>query len=499
MKGGKLIMSLPYDKQEFPPKQWQGIYYKYAEWSAWYASNTEQLINVYSDHMCMPYTPENKFNMNTIKRDIETYLHVPIASDISATSANLLFGEQPVIRISEAQEKNASASAKATQERLDYLLNKGEVYNKLIESAESASALGGVFLKPNWDTDFIDIPIIDIVQVDNALPYFRWGLLESVLFHKTILEDKNKIFRLCEYHEKGKYYNALYVGSEDNFGKRISLQYLPQTAELEDEVKTGINDIMVRYIPNIKPNRMIRGSGLGNSDYQGNEGLFDSIDQVYTSWIKEIKLGQARIIVPEQWLERTNGEFNFNVNKEIFTALDIDPLSAKGQGINQVQFDLRVDEHKTTVEQLIMQAVSDAGYSPQTFGININGANESGTALNIRERKSSITRGKKQIFFRQALQDILQMLLIIDKAIFKTPGIEPLTPSVEFQDSLEFNLEQTSTTIEMLNRAQAISTKTKVQMAHPNWSAEEIETEVLAILQETGIPSASMDIDSIPG
>ena len=491
-------MSLPHDGMNFPPKKWEHIYYKYAEWSAWYGSNIEQLINVYSDHMCQPYSPENKFNINTIKREIETYLHVPVASDISATSANLLFGEQPIIRISEAQEKNASASAKATQERLDYLLNKGEVYNKLIESAESASALGGVFLKPNWDTDFLDIPIIDIVQADNAIPYFKWGFLYEVLFHKVIKQIDNVVFRLCEYHEKGVYYNALYKGTEDNFGKRMPLTYLPETELLQDEVRTGINDIMVRYIPNIKPNRMIRGSGLGNSDYQGNEGLFDSIDQVYTSWIKEIKLGQARIIVPEQWLERTNGKFTFNAQQEIFTALDIDPLSAKGQGINQVQFDLRVDEHKTTVEQLVMQAVTDAGYSPQTFGLNIAGNAESGTALNIRERKSSITRGKKQIFFRQAIQDILQMLLMIDKAVFKTPGIDPnLTPSVEFQDSLEFNLDQTSATIEMLNRAQAISVKTKVQMAHPNWSAEEIDMEVFAINQETGIPSAGVNIDSM--
>jgi A118 family predicted phage portal protein len=272
---------------------------------------------------------------------------------------------------------------------------------------------------------------------------------------------------------------------------------LHQTENLQPEVKTGINDIMVRYIPNIKPNRMLRGSGLGNSDYQGNEGLFDSIDQVYTSWIKEIKLGQARIIVPEQWLERTNGKFSFNADREIFTALDIDPLSAKGQGINQVQFTLRVNEHKTTVEQLVMQAVTDAGYSPQSFGLNIAGNTESGTALNIRERKSSITRGKKQIFFRQAIQDIVQMLLIIDKAVFKTPGLEPFIPVVEFQDSLEFNIDQTCTTIETLNRAVAISTKVKVQMAHPQWSQDQINEEVDTILKESGNPIASVNIDNM--
>lgn len=488
-------MPLPIVNTEWPPKKWKIIYNKYAEWSAWYSSDLTALVNLYTDHFSRPYIPENQFDLGKLKQEIETYLHVPVASDISQTSANLLFSEQPLIRIPEAQERNPSSSAKATSDRLETILEQGQFYSKIVEAAESASALGGVFLKPNWDAEFLNIPIIDVVQADNAIPLFQWGFLKEVLFHKIVFfdEERNKTYRLIEYHGKGFIVNALYVGTATNIGKRIPLEFLTETQDLEEQIDTGIKDILVRYIPNIKPNRLMRGSGLGNSDYQGIEGLFDSINTAYTSWIKEIRIGQARIIVPEQWLERKNGHFNFNIDREVFTALDIDPLNAKGLGIEQVQFELRTEDFKTTTTQLILQAVESAGYSPQSFGFSITGSAESGTALNVRERKSIITKSKKEKFFTTALQDMIQMLLAIDKDVFKTPNIDVFVPNIEYQDSLSFDLGQTSQTILTLNSAQAVSTQVKVQMAHPEWNQAQVKEEVAKILAETGISTINID------
>jgi A118 family predicted phage portal protein len=496
IKGGN-YMPLPQENSEWLPKYWKCIYNKYAEWAAWYSSDVESIINLYTDHLNQPYLPGNKMRQTHLRKEIQTYLFVPVAADISSTSANLLFSEQPIIRIAEAHQDNPSASATATQDRLDKILADGDFYSKILEAAESASALGGCFLKPNWDVEFKDIPIIDVIQADHSIPTFKWGFLNDVYFFKEVYEDDKNVWRLIELHTKGQVQNVLYRGSYDNIGFIVPLTSLSCTADLQDIIQTGIDDLMVRYIANIKPNKKYRGSGLGNSDYQGNEGLFDSINQTYTSWIKEIKLGQARIIIPESWLERQNGEFTFNADREIFTALDIDPLSAKGEGINQVQFNLRVTEHKDTVNQLVMQAITDSGYSPQSFGMNISGQAESGTALNLRERKSLVTTGKKQIFFRQALQDLLEMLLDIDQRVFRTPGIEVIKPTIEFQDSLSFDMGEVSTTVETLNRAQAISVRTKVQMVHPDWTKQQIDAEVDTVLQETGIGPAN--IDNIPG
>ena len=71
----------------------------------------------------------------------------------------------------------------------------------------------------------------------------------------------------------------------------------------------------------------------------------------------------------------------------------LDAMDGKAQ-ISANQFAIRVEEHINTILDLIERAITYAGYSPQTFGLKIEGG-ESGTALNIRERKTYITRQRK--------------------------------------------------------------------------------------------------------
>jgi A118 family predicted phage portal protein len=414
-------------------------------------------------------------------------LHIPIAGDIASVSSDLLFSEAPRILIPDAHIENASTAAKRTQDRLEELLNFGGVFNRLTEAAETGAAMGGVYIKPNWDTALCDFPVLSIVQADNAVPVFKWGFLQSVTFWKTVEDDGDVVWRHLENHEVGMILNGLYKGTRDTLGIQVGLDAHPATRGLLDRIDTGLQTIAVRYIPNKRPNRVFRGSALGQSDYAGCEGLFDALDEVWTSWIRDIRLGQGRITVPEMWLERDElGRVKFDVDREIYTTLDVDPISAQGMGAIINQFKIRTEEHKIAAEQLIDRIVTTAGYSPQSFGLNIEGRAESGTALNIRERKSMMTKGKKERFFKSAVEDVLEMMLHIDREVFKS-GIEPMRPNLDFQDSASFDLESVSKSVELINRAQAASIRTRVAMVHPDWTKEQIEEEAKAILSEVGI------------
>lgn len=483
-------MPLPANKTKWLPESWSKIYNKYGEFAAWYSSDLNSLSNLYSQAFNMPYTADNWERMSKVKGEIKTYLHVPLAADIAQTNANMLFGEPPMIKIPEANVEKAAAGAVAAQERLQSILQQGNFVTKLLEAGESSAALGGVFLKINWDRDFLSFPVLSVVQADAALPVFRWGFLQEVTFWKIVYEDDNNTFRLLEHHSKGKIENALFRGSSTNLGIRVALSNLQETADLEDEINTGLPDLCCRYVANMKPNRIFRGSELGQSDYADSIPLLDALNQTYTSWLRDIRLGQARIIVPEIWLEKKGSEFKFNVDQEVFTALDIDPLSANSGGFDHVQFEIRVQQHRDTAMDFINRIITAAGYSPQSFGLSIAGSAESGTALNIRERKSIITQSKKQGFYKTAIEDLLQMMLAIDKSVFNTPNVEILKPNIEFQDSLAFDLNTVADSIEKLNRATAISTMTKVQMAHPDWTKAQIEIEVQSILNDQGITGA---------
>lgn len=479
--------------QHWPPDDWAEYYALFHEWDAWYSGDPIRLADVYAARAYTP-TPQGMFwaKVEQTERRRVT-LHVPIAGDIATTSADLLFSEHPRFRIPEAHQENAPGDAKACQDRLDQFISEGGIYNRLIEAAETCAAMGGVFIKPNWDQELVPYPVLSVAQADNALPEFRWGILTAVTFWKTLYDDGGTAWRLLERHEKGRIYNALYKGGPDNLGVRKPLTELEETASYPDEIATGVNDLLVRYVPNMRPNRRFRGSAIGQSDYSGNEGLMDALDEVFTSWMRDIRLGRGRIIVPNAFLEQQSGEWTFDIDREVFTPVEMDPLSAQGNAITPSQFEIRTTQHRDTALELLDRIISSAGYSPQSFGLKIEGRAESGTALNIRERKSFITRAKKQNYWMSALEDVLYMMLQIDRVQLKNTGYTPYRPSAEFGDSVQNDITQLATSVEMIHRAEAASIETKVRILHPDWDEEMVQAEVQRIKEDNQVQSPIPD------
>src|SRR5690606_24064631 len=217
----------------------------------------------------------------------------------------------------------------------------------------------------------------------------------------------------------------------------------------------------------------------------GAEAMMDALDEVWTSWLRDIRLGRARLIVPEEYLERRgDGKFVFDVDQEVFTPLDMAPTD--GQGITAAQFAIRTEEHAKTALDLLERIVSAAGYSPQSFGLQIFGRAESGTALRIRERKSLTTKQKKERYWKSNLADVLEQMLIIDREVFGRPT--PIyRPRVDFDDSIADDPKEIAESVDLLARAKAASIETRVRMLHPDWTDAEVKAEVETILAEEGM------------
>ncbi|MGW3745815.1 phage capsid protein [Streptomyces sp. NPDC005146] len=77
-------------------------------------------------------------------------------------------------------------------------------------------------------------------------------------------------------------------------------------------------------------------------------------------------------------------------------------------------------------------------------------------------------------------------MLQLDVSLFGRRGITPERPSVEFGDGVAESEQATATTLDLLNRAGAVSTGTKVKILHPDWDDTAIKAETAAILAETG-------------
>ncbi|MFD5348677.1 phage portal protein [Streptomyces anulatus] len=478
-------MALPENGAAWPPPEWAAYYDRIAVDDAWYSGDRGRLARIYGRETKTPRRRLWARRSSAHRPGRDTRLHVPLAGDIAQTSADMLFADMPRVVVEDAR----------TQTRLDQLLADGHTQQMLLSAAEQCAALSGVYLRATWDRELVDRPLLTAVQPDNAIPEWRFGMLAAVNFWRELSGSTTQaVWRHVERHEPGRIAHALYQGSGDNIGRRVPLTEHPDTAALVGSIEqdgesttTGIRRLTAAYVPNMTPNRLHRGSPIGRSDYAAPiYDQLDSLDEVWTSWMRDIRLARARLIVPDGYL-RSNGPgrgASFDEDAEVYAQLNMPPT--ENGGITLSQFEIRVEEHQRTAEALTRQAAQSAGYAARSCGLDQDGgAARTATEVDSDDDKSTITRRKKAGHWKQGMSDALFALLELDVAHFGS-GAPAERPRVEFPDGVAESPLDTATTLDLLNRAQAVSTATRVKILHPEWNDTEVAAEAAAILRETG-------------
>ncbi|GHC44434.1 MULTISPECIES: phage capsid protein [Streptomyces rochei group] len=486
-------MPLPANGSAWPPPHMAETYRHMRRDDMWYRGDPEELMRAHERGEHHPQMRGDRSRRRFGRRDETPYpskreprLHVPLAGDIASTSADLLFGDMPAIR----------CKTTATQDRLEAILDEARVQHMLLSAAEQSAAISGTYLRATWDRDTVpDRPIPDVVQADQAVPTFRWGMLRSVIFWRELPGDGSQtVHRHLELHEPGRILHALYEGTPDNLGRAVPLTEHPDTAALVPSlgpdgvsIETGIQRLTAVYVPNMLPNRLHRSSPMGRSDYAAPiYPLFRALDDTWTSWMRDLDLARARLVVPEAYLQNMgpgNGAA-FDDDRRVYAGLKIPPTEGSAAGITLAQFAIRVAEHSATADSIVRQAARSAGYSARSFGLATNGAAVTATEVDSEDQRTKTTTKKKAGYWRYGLSDFCEVLLDLDRAQFNR-GLAVERPTVTFQPVAESPLSK-ATTIEMLHRAQAVSTETKVRMRSPELDDTAVKAEVARILDETG-------------
>lgn len=481
----------------FPPPEMEYWYKKYDEWAAWYSGDPEELLKFYTIKALGNQTAQEKFWARIEQEERAGIIHIPLAGDIAMTSSNLLFSESPRFKYDEKSKAG---------ERIKVFIDYNGFDNVLLEGAELSAALSGCLLKIDIEPELEKIPIVSILTPTQFLPYFWRGRLWEVLCFRTVkTTSAGAIYRLFENRrrENGSLIieYKLYKGTDDKVGKEIDFSEIDETANLtlEPMKYNNIDGLGCVYIPNMRPNKLVPGSYLGINDYSSSITMLDSLDFAWTSWMRDIELGLAQLLVDEEILEKQKSESGgtvqflnkFNKFRKAFIKLNLSSWRMGGEGgikpIEQVQFSIRVDEHAKTCEQLFYQIVNQCGYSPQTFGLGIEGRAESGTALKLRENKSQLTRMKKSRYWIPAVKQLLLQMQRLDKESRLSQMYEEQEVSIEIEDSIMTDSKELSETVKNLEQAKAISNYGKVKLLHPDWPEEDIITEVNRINNEDGL------------
>lgn len=493
-------MPMPDSGSDWPPKTLEKVHIDIARWSAWWGGDPDQLSQVYggynggySGHSGV--SAEHSFAargglLGAVSRffwgesspsEIKPKLHVPVASEIAQVSADLVFGQPPTVLVDDLD----------TQLRIDDLLSD-RAATQLHEGAEACSALGHTYLRVGWDRDIDpDGPLLSVVDADAAYPTYSYGHLRECLFVREWAEAA-AVLRHMELHERGMVWHAAFLGDHRNLGRMVPLDAHPETwgvvvdGMVSDDrrtgsgVETGIDVLDVVGVSNQRSKtwrHLPAARDLGAADISGVEGSLDALDSCWNSWMRDIRLGQARIHVPKHMLDNRGG--NFNLNREIYVGLDCPPDG--DLQLEMTQFAIRQVEHAATATALLERIVGGAGYSLQTFGLDPSTSTQTATESWARQNRTQNTRNGKLRHWNRALLDLTKILLAVDNAQFDGTNNLDADVTVQFADTVSDSQLTRAQTAQLLRAAEAASTRTLVELVHNDWDGEQIDEEVALI------------------
>ena len=233
--------------------------------------------------------------------------HLPIARTAAKKIASLVYNEQ--------------AEISAKDETLNKFLNDmlaNDRFNKNFERyLESALALGGLAMRPYIDGDKVRVAFIQ-APVFLPLQSNTQDVSSAAILTKTIKSEgkTNVYYTLVEFHEwvtkdgseigstkdKNLYRitNELYKSDTgESLGQRVNLQELYPDLEPVTVLK-DLSRPLFTYLKTPGMNNKDINSPLGLSIFDNAKTTIDFINRTYDEFMWEIKMGQRRVIVPEQ-------------------------------------------------------------------------------------------------------------------------------------------------------------------------------------------------------
>lgn len=515
----------------FPPEPWDIAFKRYRELDAWWQGDSVALQQIYAPANTTHEragVPHHGGVVGTLSKwfwgqpipagESRMRMHLPLAADLCTLSADLLFGEAPQVVFrkpdtTDTAEPGADEAVTVTkwrhpaQDRLDLIIGSDEAHAELLIWGEQAAALGGSFLSVAWDPDVAEHVFPKAYAADCAIPTFRHGRLVAVRLWSEY-RDGSDVYRLLEDHAPGTIRYALHRGTDRALGDLVPMTTRSETAHYEQlrnesdlavalanpaalpldiTVGTGSKRLAVVYLPNARPVRDWRKEGplasVGRSDLDGIQDLLDKVDQVWSSLLRDVDNGQGRLVVSEDALDlsgKPGQGATFDSYRQVFTAVGASlgrAADAKSL-VDQVQFDIRVDEHIATFEGLLRRIASTIGYSEAHLGLSTVRGGQTATEITADLSDSERTRDKKALYARAALSRWSLVALEIDRAVFGGESLGDLTapPDVVFPPLSQADPEKLARIAALQEGTASLDERVRVQ--HPDWDDDEVGVEV---------------------
>lgn len=309
--------------------------------------------------------------------------HLPIARTASKKIASLVYNEQAEI----------TSDNKSVDEFISYTLDNDRFNKNFERYLESGLALGGLAMRPYVDGDRIRVAFVQ-APVFLPLQSNTQDVSNAAILTKTIKSEgrKNVYYTLIEFHEwvtadgneqgstKDKSYyritNELYKSDiSDALGQRVNLSELYPDLEPVTMFK-DLSRPLFTYLKTPGMNNKDINSPLGLSIFDNAKTTIDFINRTYDEFMWEVRMGQRRVIIPEQMTkltaQREDGSITFKrrfeTDQNIYTQLGGGNMDANS--IKDITTPIRSNDYITAISEGLKLFEMQIGVSAGMFSFD---------------------------------------------------------------------------------------------------------------------------------
>lgn len=333
--------------------------------------------------------------------------------------AALLLGEPPRISVGESGSKE--------QEWLDRFNEDGAFVRMVLEAVIDMSRFGDGLLKARRDD--AGEAVIEAVQPSIWFPVVNRDNIREVRAHVLAWtfavatgRDKVTTYLRAEIHEAGRITNRLFLVRDGKIISEQDLKTLPDYAGLQAVQETGVDEVLVVPVPNLRTTDRVHGA----DDYSDLDSVLQEIE-TRVAQISRIldKHADPNLYGPASALELDpkTGQWVYKGGGKFF------PVEPGEEKPGYVTWDGQLDAAFKEIDYLLDQLYVLSETSPAAFGQLKTGLAESGSAL----RRLMMAPLSKVNRLRANLEPAMKKILRLGATL---EGVDLATITIEWQDGL---------------------------------------------------------------
>lgn len=310
-----------------------------------------------------------------------------------------------------------------------------------------------------------------------------------------LVDENDKKYLRVERHEPQRILQQLFeVTDKGERGRQLDIVefYMNNYGlEIEPEVATGTNSLLIVYVPNYKT---ATTDFEGLSDYEGLENIVFAIENLLSEANITVNGNlRPKWIAPMQFGKPDGNGGMYLPKADVYFS---SPMQQTASGLLvPSQLSVSVDTNMITVNHDILQQalLTASELSPASFGYLKDGTNvDSGKALKFRFYNPLQNAARKRSNLDNGFKQLAKTLMEVAKYWGGYwNGLEPEEPLIEWSDGLGLWEDTVDNVMQLFgNGMGVISVKEALRQLYPTWSEEKIDAVIMEKRQEAETTSS---------